>query len=95
MVNPNSERKEEALGYLETLAETMTENESIYRTKELKGEYNDLQRQVHEVYENGEVLFMYPAGVIDDEYMRYIEGEIELEELIQEAERKFNIYLKE
>lgn len=95
VVNPNSKRKEEAKEYLATLAESLAETESIYRTKELKGEYSKLEVQVHDVYADAEIFFAYPADVVGAEYMEYLTGEINLEELIQEAERKFNIYLKE
>lgn len=95
VINPNSKRKEEAMEYLAALAERLMETESIYRTKELKGEYTRLETQVHEVYADSEIFFAYPADVVGGEYMDYLMGQISLEELIQKAERKFNIYLKE
>ncbi len=95
VINPNSKRKEEAMEYLATLAKTLLETESIYRTEELKGEYSELEKQVHDVYADAEIFFAYPDDVVGAEYMDYITGEISLEEMIQEAERKFNIYLKE
>ena len=95
VINPNSKRKEEAKEYLATLAESLAEIESIYRTKVLKGEYSKLEVQVHDVYADAEIFFAYPEDVVGAEYMEYMTGEIELEEMIREAERKFNIYLKE
>lgn len=95
VINPNSKRKEEAMEYISTLAKTLLETESIYRTEKLVGEYSKLEQQIHDVYGNAEVFFAYPEDVVGAEYMEYMTGEIELEEMIREAERKFNIYLKE
>jgi len=95
IINPNSDRKEEIKEYLAALADSLTKTESIYRTKELEGEYTKLELQVHEVYGDAKVFFDYPSDVVGSEYANYITGEIDLEELIREAERKFNIYLKE
>lgn len=95
VINPNSKRKEEAMEYLATLAKTLLETESIYRTEELVGDYSNLEKQVHDVYADAEIFFAYPDDVVGAEYMEYMTGEISLEEMIQEAERKFNIYLKE
>ncbi len=95
VVNPNSKRKEEAMEYLAMVAGYLEETESIYRTEELIGDYSELEKQVHDVYADAEIFFTYPEDVVGAEYMNYMTGEIGLEELIQEAERKFNIYLKE
>ena len=95
VVNPNSKRKEEAMEYLAMVAGYLEETESIYRTEELIGEYSELEKQVHDVYADAEIFFDYPEEVVGAEYMNYMTGESSLEEMIQEAERKFNIYLKE
>ena len=95
VLNPNSKRKEEAKEYLSMVAEYLKETESIYRTKELIGAYSELEKQVHDVYADAEIFFDYPEDVVGAEYMEYMTGEKSLEEMIQEAQRKFNIYLKE
>lgn len=95
VVNPNSKRKEETMEYLAMVAGYLEETESIYRTEELIGEYSELEKQVHDVYADAEIFFDYPEEVVGAEYMNYMTGESSLEDMIQEAERKFNIYLKE
>ncbi len=95
VVNPNSKRKEEVMEYLTMVARHLEKNESIYRTETLIGDYSELEKQIHGVYADAEIFFDYPEDVVGAEYMNYLTGEIDLEELIQEAERKFNIYLKE
>ena len=95
VINPNSKRKKEAMEYLSAITEELNQNESIYRTRELKGEYSKMQKQVHEVYADAEIYFQYPSDVFGSEYVRYVRENMELDELIQEMERKFTIYLKE
>lgn len=95
VINPNSKRKKEAMEYLADITGTLIQNESIYRTKKLTGEYSKFEKQVHEVYADAEIYFAYPEDVYGAEYLYYIKGMIDLDEMIREAQRKFTIYLKE
>ncbi len=95
VLNPKSEHLKEAKEFLTVLTERLSEEESIYRTKELAEEYNALERKVHEIYGNSRIVFSYPDDVFWDEYLKYLNGEKSLDEVISELERKLNLYLKE
>lgn len=94
VLNPKSERLAEAKEYLSALAKRMTEEESIYRTKKLNGTYNAPEQKVHELYGNAKIVFSYPDDIFA-EYLKYLNGEKTLDEVISELERKLNIYLRE
>lgn len=95
VLNPKSAHLKEAKEFLTVLTERLSGEESIYRTKELTGEYNALERKVHEIYGNSRIVFSYPDDVFWDEYLKYLNGEKSLDEVIPELERKLNLYLKE
>jgi len=95
VLNPKSAQLKEAKEFLTVLTERLNGEESIYRTKELAGEYNALERKVHEIYGNSRIVFSYPDDVFWDEYLKYLSGEKSLDEVIPELERKLNLYLKE
>lgn len=95
VVNPKSAHLEEAKEFLTVLTERLIGEESIYRTRVLTGEYNALERKVHEIYGNSRIVFSYPDDVFWKEYLNYLNGEKSLDEVIPELERKLNLYLKE
>ncbi len=95
VLNPNSSHLKEAKEFLTVWMERLCAEESIYRTKELQGEYTALERKVHEIYKDARIVFPYPDDVFWEEYLKYLNGEKSLEETIPELERKLNLYLKE
>lgn len=95
VLNPKSVHLAEAKEFINVLAERLKGEESIYRTKELQGEYNALEREVHEIYADARIVFSYPDDVFWNEYLKYLNGEKSLDEVITELERKLNLYLKE
>ncbi len=95
VLNPQSVHLAEAKEFLTVLTERLNAEESIYRTKELQGEYNALERKVHEIYADARIVFAYPDDVFEEEYLKYINGKKSLDEVIPELERKLNLYLKE
>ncbi len=95
VLNPKSKHLEEAKEYLAVLAESLSSEESIYRTKELSGTYNAFEQSVHALYGDARIVFSYPDDVFWAEYAKYLSGEKTLDEVIPELERKLNTYLKE
>lgn len=95
VLNPNSAHLAEAKEFLTVLAERMNTEESIFRTKELKKTYNALEISVHEIYADARIVFSYPSDVFWKEYLKFLNGEKSLDEVIPELERKLNLYLKE
>ena len=95
VLNPNSNHLQEAKEFLSVLTERMRNEESIFRTRELSGEYDELEKSVHALYENSRIVFSYPSDVFWDEYAKYLNHEKSLDELIPELERKMNLYLQE
>lgn len=95
VLNPNSAHLEEAKEFLSVLAEQLNGEESIFRTKNLTGEYSELEKSVHSIYEKSRIVFSYPEDVFREEYLKYINGKKSLNEVIPELERKLNLYLKE
>ena len=95
VLNPKSVHLSEAKEFLSVLTERMNGEESIYRTRELEGEYSALEQKVHEIYSNSRIVYSYPDDVFWDEYLKYLNGEKVLDEVISELERKLNLYLKE
>ncbi|MGN1084430.1 MAG: hypothetical protein ACI4QX_05470, partial [Lachnospiraceae bacterium] len=95
VLNPESEHLAEAKEYLSAVAKRLTEEESIYRTKELTGRYTALEQKVHALYGDARIVFSYPEDVFWTEYVKYMRGEKTLDEVIPELERKMNMYLRE
>ncbi len=95
VLNPNSAHLKEAKEFLSVLTGCLNEEESIYRTKKLQGEYTALELKVHDIYADAKIVFSYPYDVFWDEYLKYLNGEKSLDEVIPELERKLNLYLKE
>ena len=51
--------------------------------------------QCYDVYATGEVYFAMDEVVYYDAFMNYLEGSMTLEEMIEEIERRQEMYLKE
>lgn len=95
VVNPKSSHLEEVKAYVAYLAERLCEKESIYLTKNLKGEYRDNERKVHDIYAKGRIVFEYPRDVFWEDFVAYLNGRITYQHMTSEIERKLNVYLKE
>lgn len=95
-VNPETKNLKETLDYIETYVKySLSEGKPLlFKDKTL---YQDtaFQQGVYEVYSKGDICFTLPKNVFFDDFLRYINSEIELEEMITEASRKMEIYRKE
>lgn len=95
-VNPESDNLETALEYVSAFAKYMvTKQDSFILADE--NLYTDAPfiRETYEMYANAEVYFMMDADVYWHDFSRYLNGEMELEELIAKIERKYKLYIGE
>ncbi len=95
-VNPNSENLEATLVYLSTLCRYLMSLENSFLLADTTT-YLDIPfiRECYDLYKTGEIYFAMEEAVYFDTFCKYLEGAIPLEEMIQEIERKLEMYLKE
>ena len=95
-VNPQSENLEATLSYISTLARYMMGLENSFLLAD-EATYLDtpFMKQCYELYENGMVYFAMDSQVYWDDFEAYLDGEMELEEMVSELERKREIYVEE
>lgn len=97
-VNPNSDNLENTLAYISDLCIAMSTQVDTFMLQDTQYySYNDskLTRDLYEIYSNGIVSFPFSYEIFWDDYLRYHRGEMELNALIMEIERKVNAYLQE
>jgi len=95
IVNPASKNLEETLTYIGKLCDNLMQSDStkIFRNNAVFE--SDLEKEIHKIYEDGEIVFTLPEELYMDSFYDYMRGKIELSEMIKESNRKLNIYLKE
>ena len=95
-VNPQSENLEATLEYLSTLCTYLMAQEDFFLLA-AKSMYSDSPfiKECYEVYANGSIYFAMDSEVYSNVFQQYLEGTIELEDMIQEIERKMDIYIGE
>lgn len=95
-VNPQAENLEAALDYISSFAQYMIGQKDSFILSN-KAAYTDAPfvHELYEVYANGAVYFAMDASVFESQYYDYISGEITLEEMIEESERRRKIYVGE
>lgn len=95
-VNPNSDRLEETLAYVERLVLYLQQkNESfIFDGKEQFGN-TPLAQSLYDIYSDSVVYFEIPSEIYYTDFMKYCADEITLDEFITEADRKLSMYLNE
>lgn len=95
-VNPNSENLEETLRYVSDLAAILEKTEDLFMFADPSAYTDDpYVRSLFEVYQNGEITFDIPSEIYYNDFNRYLEGEITIDEFISEADRKLSAYLNE
>lgn len=97
-INPNSSNLENTLDYISDLCVAMATQKDTFMLQDTKYySYSDsnLTRDLYDIYSNGIVSFPFSYEIFWDDYLRYHRGEMELEKLIKEIERKVNAYLSE
>lgn len=95
-VNSESKNLEATLSYLSTLCTYLMTLENSFLLAD-KTTYDDISlvRECYQLYENGAIYFVMDKEVYEDDFMAYLEGSMELEEMIEEVERRLEIYRKE
>ncbi len=95
-VNPNSEHLAEALLFIERTVSRFADKENSFNLKD-KALYSDdpYTQSLYSIYENAEITFNIPEEVYEMDFNSYINGEIDLESFITEADRKLSAYLNE
>ena len=96
VVNSKSENLEATLAYISEFCNYMMEKQNSFLLAE-ESMYTDepLIKEWYEVYENGDIFFAMDRDVYWNTFWDYIDGEIELEEMVKEIERKRKIYVEE
>lgn len=50
---------------------------------------------LYKIYENGEIVFTYPKELFKDDFIKYLAGEKDIDSVIEESDRRLDIYLNE
>ena len=95
-VNPQSENLEATLVYLSTLCRYLMTLENSFLLADTTT-YLDTPfvQECYDLYKTGEIYFAMEEAVYFNTFCEYLEGTLTLEEMIQEIERKLEMYLKE
>ena len=95
-VNPKSDNLEATLDYITSLCKHLMEQKDLFMLED-KTTYIDtpFKNELYELYANGTVRFDMDNDVYYDTFSAYLEGEMELEEMITEIERRRLVYMGE
>lgn len=95
-VNPNSQNLESTLQYVATLCHYMMTKQDSFLLQD-SSLYTDTPfvKECYETYANGDVYFWMDKDIYWNLFWDYVEGNMELEEMIIEIERKREIYVGE
>ena len=95
-VNPNSENLEATLAYISEFCKYMiTQKDTFLLADTSLYTEEPFMKEWYDVYANGSIFFGMDSTVYWDTFWDYIEEKIELEEMIEEIERKRKIYMEE
>lgn|GEM_PF-623026 len=94
-VNPNSKNLEATLEYITTLCNYLLQSENTWLFRKDVILENPLDKEIHRIYENAEIVFTLPYELYIYNFRHYLLGNMELSEMIKESNRKLDIYLKE
>ncbi len=95
-VNPNSQNLEATLQYISTFCRYMMTKQDSFLLQDISM-YTDTPfvKECYETYEKGSVYFWMDKEIYWDLFWDYVEGNMELEEMVKEIERKREIYVGE
>ena len=95
-VNPNSQNLEATLQYVATFCHYMMTKQDSFVLQDISL-YTDTPfvKECYETYANGDVYFWMDKEIYWNLFWDYVEGNMELEEMIEEIERKREIYVGE
>lgn len=97
-VNSNSDNLSSALDFISSYCSYMLERNDSYMFKD-KNIYQyggtPLAQDLYNIYSNARVSFTIPKEMFWDDYLKYRNGQISLDDFITEAERKVDMYINE
>lgn len=95
-VNPNSEHLAETLLFIERTVSRFADRKNGFTLND-KSMYSDdpYTQSLFEIYANCEISFTMPWEIYQNDFESYINGGLELDEFIAEADRKLSAYLNE
>ncbi len=95
-VNPATDNLDAVLEYITELCYYISSKQDGFSLAD-KSLYSDKPyiSDMYDIYCDSEISFRLPDEIIADELEKYINGEISLEDMIAEADRKLSAYLKE
>ena len=95
-VNPEANNLEFTLEYISAFCKYMMNKKDTFILAD-ETLYTDtpITKEYYEVFQQGTIGFQMDASVYWTEFWAYLDGELELEEMIQEIERKLQIYVGE
>ena len=95
-VNPEAKNLEFTLEYISAFCKYMMNQKDTFMLED-KTLYTDVPmiKEYYEVFKDGTVVFQMDESIYWDDFWAYLDGELELEEMIQEIERKLQIYVGE
>lgn len=94
-VNPASDELGSALDYISALAGYLSAQENSLVLSDKSTYTNGFMIDLYRIYENGELCFNISSEIVFDDYISYCSGNITLEELVRESDRKLSAYLNE
>ena len=95
-VNPEANNLEFTLEYISAFCKYMMNQRDTFILVD-ETLYTDVPflKEYYEVYKDGTVAFQMDRDIYWNDFWAYLDGELELEEMIQEIERKLQIYVGE
>ena len=95
-VNPNSKNLEFTLEYISAFCKYMMDQKDTFMLAD-ETLYTDspIIKEYYEVFKDGTVAFEMDSDIYWNDFWDYLNGEIELEEMIKEIDRKLRIYVGE
>ena len=96
MVNPQSENLEEALQYVSDFSKYMLKQKDSFLLAD-ETTYTDtpFTKDCYEVYANGAIQFEMDFSIYVDQLYAYANGEMTLEDMVAEMERRRKVYVGE
>ncbi len=95
-VNPQAENLEVTLDYISDFCKyIVTQKDTFLLADETLYTDTPITKEYYQVYKEGEIVFVMEDDVYFNDFWDYVDGEMELEEMIEEIERKRKIYVGE
>ncbi len=94
-INPTTDNLEATLDYVASLAEYLGSQDDNFMLEDEALYQGEARRSLYEVYSNAQIGFNVSEEICYDSYLKYQSGEISLDDMIAESDRKLAAYLNE